>query len=161
MFANAADLQRIRYFSANSVDDVIDDVSTPITSRWRSGWFDFGSPQVKRIRETKIWGSGAITMKHSKDFEQTFRTSHPVVMTPDLAWGDGTDATNLWGDGTDPENLWPGGGQVTPALDRHAIRGTVFSMEIGNSVESGTWSMHRLDHHVADLRVPTVAKADV
>ena len=47
-----------------------DDDGTAITSRWRSGWFDYNNPNVKTIHETKLWGTGGMTAKFSKDFAQ-------------------------------------------------------------------------------------------
>jgi hypothetical protein len=146
----------VRYISTALTDDDGEE----ITSRWRSGWSDYGSQNVKRIRETKLWGSGAMTVSFSKDFEQTARSSETVVLTEDNLWPDGTDPFEVWGDGTDPDLIWGGGGQVSPKLVRKSIRGTVFSTEFSNASESATWSLHRTDRHLADHRISSTPRTD-
>jgi hypothetical protein len=46
-----------------------DDAGTDITSRWRSGWFDYGLSDQKTIRESKVWGKGATYLAISNDFK--------------------------------------------------------------------------------------------
>ena len=41
-----------------------------IASRWRSGWADYGSTQEQTIRETKVWGTGAVSVAFSINFER-------------------------------------------------------------------------------------------
>ena len=47
---------------------LVTDRGNVITSRWRSGWSDYGQPIEKTMRETKVWGSGACLVAFSVDF---------------------------------------------------------------------------------------------
>ena len=67
-----------------------DDDGTAITSRWRSGWFDYNNPNVKTIRETKLWGTGGMTAKFSKDFAQA------ASATDIVAFDSGNDTVGGW-----------------------------------------------------------------
>ena len=58
--------QRVGYRSR----DLTADRGQRITSRWRSGWSDYGSSQQKTLRETKVWGTGAIGISFAVDFDR-------------------------------------------------------------------------------------------
>jgi hypothetical protein len=77
------------------------DAGNAITSRWRSGWFDYGLSNDKTIRETKLWGSGKVSLAISKDFETATGTADLVDLTPSSA-------------------------VLKGVLRRRAVRGTVF-----------------------------------
>ena len=72
--------QRIGHRSFGSSDDR----GQPIVSRWRSGWLDYGSSQQKTIRETKIWGSGALNIGFAVDFDPQLVAELPVAFIPQL-----------------------------------------------------------------------------
>jgi hypothetical protein len=119
-----------------------------ITSRWRSGWFDYDNPVVKTIRESKMWGSGIVGFAVSRDFKQPTGTLSVLDFTDTTAsvWGGST-----WGGGT-----WANPAGLIPRLRRYAIRGTVFSTYLENTTLDQTFSVHRLDHHLREQRVPSV-----
>lgn len=137
-----------------------DDAGTAITSRWRSGWGDYNSSVNKTIRESKIWGTDRATVLFSRDFERSAVQSADVQFGASSSdtWGDGT-GSDLWGDGSDPEDLWGGAGQVSAALVRKAIRGTVFSTEFKNSSSATTWSVHRVARHLRESRHASVVRS--
>ena len=52
-----------QYVTATNDNDVA------ITSRWRSGWYDFGNPAQKRIRGQKVWGDGRLLPRRLRGFQ--------------------------------------------------------------------------------------------
>lgn len=130
------------------------DGGATIASRWRSGWTDDGASIMKRIREMKLWGSGAITLKLYKDFEPAPSSQSTVTFaSPDATWpGSGTWEEFIESLG----GIWPGGGQITAQLNRDAIRGTDFSYEFTSNAADETWAIHRISRHLADQRIPSV-----
>ena len=126
-----------------------------IVSRWRSGWSDYGLPQQKTFRETKLWGSGAVIVSPSVDFERGTRGSLDVVLGLSSTWpmdGDGT-----WDDWIALNGgKWPGAGQISDALMRYAVRGTFFSTQFSNSPSSPSWSVHRVTRHMRETREPSI-----
>jgi hypothetical protein len=127
-----------------------------ITSRWRSGWGDYGSSSEKTIRESRVWGSGAVRVSFSTDFNLTLRSSGAdVVLGLGTTWpanGDGTwtDWLNLNG------GRWPGSGQTSDELVRYATRGITFSTQFANCPSSPTWSVHRVARHLREVRAPSM-----
>lgn len=140
------------------------DVSTAISSRWRSGWFDYDNSDVKRIRETKVWGSGKVTIGTGADFGEAANTKfldfgESVFGT----WGDGSSASDTWGDGSGPD-VWGGGIATTtlePRIARVAVRGTVFSTKFTNNTLNQGWAVHRLTHHLAGQRTSSTRQVDL
>lgn len=130
------------------------DNNSAITSRWRSGWYDYDSPLVKAIRQSQFWGTGSLTVNYSRDFERATRVTEDVTMGDTTAtWGDGTDPGDTWGDGTDSSDLWGGAGQIADVMSRQALRGTVFSTEFVNLESlSPTWSIHRVSRYLRATR---------
>jgi hypothetical protein len=128
-----------------------DDV--PIRSWWRSGWSDYGSSQVKTMREAKLWGSGAVTVSFSVDFNRTLRTAIPALFAFDAAWPTG-GPWNSWLAGN--HFKWPGAGQISGLLVRYATRGTVFSTQFANHPAAQSWSVHRVARHLREIREPSV-----
>src|SRR5690606_28456148 len=51
MFGDGSNIQRHNNTLTSDNDDAI-------VSHWRSGWFDYGIPEQKTIRESKVWGFG-------------------------------------------------------------------------------------------------------
>lgn len=148
-FGYAAGDNEIGYVSSGASDDD----GAAITSRWRSGWFDYNAGTVKRIRESKMWGTGAVVVKFSKDFEQTpNQTAQVLFSVSDVNWpSSGTWAAFLAANG----GVWPGGGEIIAELVRKAVRGTVFSTEFSMNEDDATWSIHRVSRHLAGQKVPT------
>jgi len=130
-----------------------DDRGTAITSRWRSGWSDYGIPVRKTIRENKAWGSGAMTASFSTDFNvaQTASVNTffgiPGVWPSGITWG--AWITSLGG-------VWPGAGQVGDKMIRQAVQGTSFSTQFSNSVQSPDWSVHRFVRNLRETRGASV-----
>jgi hypothetical protein len=130
------------------------DRGLPMTSRWRSGWTDYGGQQTT-VRETKLWGSGAITVGFSVDFDRIVRASRNALLSARQNWPTaGAGTWNDWlalGDG-----LWPGEGQTSDALVRYASRGTVFSTQFSSSPSAPTWAVHRVARHLREIREPSI-----
>lgn len=130
-----------------------DDRGTAITSRWRSGWGDYGIATKKTIRETKAWGSGAATVMFSADFNVALVSSVDAVFGLAGTWPvSGTWAAWIAGN----QGLWPSGGQITDRLLRRAIRGTTFSTQFSNHPLSPDWSMHRVSRHLRETREASI-----
>lgn len=124
------------------------DDGVAITSRWRSGWFDYDAPEVKTIRESKLWGSGKCFFGISRDFRQGVGSLSLLDFTDPTAttWG-GSD----WGGGT-----WSEEAGLIARLRRYAIRGAVFSTYLENTALDQPWAVHRCDHHLREQRVPSI-----
>jgi hypothetical protein len=153
-FGYAAGANKVGRVSVGSTDDV----GAVITSRWRSGWGDYGQSVVKTLRESKLWGTGAVTCNLSKDFERSPVQTAVAVFGSGVTdlWAAGATASDVWGDGTNLADLWSGAGQVSPALVRKAIRGNVLSTEFVNQTGYPSWSIHRVSKHLRERRVPSV-----
>jgi len=135
-----------RHSSSYSNDDGI-----AITSRWRSGWFDLGMPDVKRIRETKIWGTGKPFMGVSPDFYEGLGSLDLLDFTEVVA---STWSGSTWGGGA-----WAAKQALTQRLRRRAVRGTTFSTSFYNATLDQSWAAHRMAHHITQTRQPTVVTA--
>lgn len=109
------------------------DNGTAITSRWRGGFDDFGTPDVKTIRETKVLGSGSPSLATSSDFLLATGTA------------DAVDLVSITHD-------------LETRLVRRSHRARAFSVSL-----SGTnpWAVQALTRHVRDLRVPSVPAGSV
>ena len=130
-----------------TVDDVVQPHVAAITSRWRSGWFDYSQPEVKTIRESKVWGSGKVYLSIQRDFLVPTGTSSQLDFTdPTASTWNGT----TWGGGT-----WSQSPALIPRLRRYAVRGAVFSTYLANTVADQAWSVARLDHHLREARIPS------
>lgn len=132
-----------RYSSSYTNND-----GAAITSYWRSGWFDYGLSIDKTIRESKVWGTGKVHMGLGTDFNVGTGTLDYLNMvdTGLTTWGGST-----WGGGR-----WGANASRKPALRRRATRGTVFSTYFYSNVLNQSWTIARLDHHLRELRVPSV-----
>ncbi len=131
-----------------------------ISSRWRSGWMDYGSPDVKTIREAHIAGSGTVGYRVSRDYQDVSGSTDSLLLSAQATdiWGDGT-GTDLWGDGTDTADVW---GPVTIRTKAHrkAVRGQVFSVLLSNSTLNKAWSVYRIEHHLRESRIPSVVTTE-
>ena len=131
------------------------DDGTAITSRWRSGWMDFGISDRKRVREWKVWGltdtSSALGIGVAVDFDAgtgslyTLDLSDPSVDT----WGGTT-----WGGGE-----WAVARALVPEIHRKSAAGTTFSVTFQNSTLNSGWAVHRVTAHIAGQRIPSVIEA--
>lgn len=110
----------LAYFPAavNTTDN-----GTAITSRYRAGFSDLGSPDMKRIHSWRVDGSGAPTLQVSTDFG-ALETGAALTL------------------GTSPA--------IAEAVRRYAPRGRQFSWQLGAS--SGLWSVNNLVANVAGKR---------
>lgn len=115
----------------------------PIEARWRSGWFDFGDPNVKKIRELHLTGSGDFEVAIAKDWEVTPRNGETIsIVATNEVWGDGTDPDKLWSDGTDEDDIWGPRSLIRSRMVRGvSTRGKVFSVLLNSSgTSSDLWS---------------------
>ncbi len=121
-----------------------------IKERWRSGWFDLGSADIKKVRAAKIWGTGKVTVEIDKDFSEN--TGKPEQM--DLS---GISSGSLFaGSGTfGGEGFFADFSAGLVGKERRiAQRGTVFSVLFSNEVLDVEWSLHRNELLVPGLDEP-------
>jgi hypothetical protein len=143
-FGYASGNNRIGRLVANATTDLS---GTTITSRWQSGWGDYNAPLVKTIRETRVWGTGAITVAFSTDFRKTAINTGTVILGSNATWpSSGTWGTWIAGLG----GVWPGGGQVSTSLIRQAVRGNMFSTKFSNATALPSWTVHRVSRHLRE-----------
>ena len=123
-----------------------DDDGTAINARWRSGWLDFGSPDIKVFRASKMWGRGQTNVSLSTDFGVPTGNLLPVNFT---ATGSGAQwNTSTWGGTT-----WASNADLVPKQRRQAERGTTFSFTISGSAP---WALHRATHQIRQVRQPGI-----
>jgi hypothetical protein len=138
----------------------------PDHSRWRSGWTDLGATQQKTIRETKVWGSGAVILSPSTDFARHQRADIPLRFTPiGASWDYGhlTARGGLYSSLASSYTTYANLAQNTtsvPVVDgvlaRYATRGSVFSIQFANNPDASTWTVRRLVRHMREIRQPSV-----
>jgi hypothetical protein len=137
----------------------ITDAGTPVSARWSSGWLDFGSPNMKTIREFVVWASGKFNTGMAVDY-QALNSATPLDLVTSLdVWSDGTDVTDLWGDGSNARDRWSLGATAVSAMVRRAQRGTVFSLAL-QSYDGSPWEVQRMVLHLRNVRPPSVIHAD-
>lgn len=118
VFVNGPHLYRHAPDFANDAMEPDGTGGVALDARWRSGWIDYGTMDVKTIRESILTGSGQLDLSLYKDWEEVPSPPIAVVLSGsdeelwqgtdfDL-WGDGTDPADLWGDGT-TDDLWGDG----------------------------------------------------
>lgn len=135
-------------FLAEHNGDYLDDDGGEIFARWRSGWDDFGSPDVKVLRASKAWGSGLVTASISRDFSAGQSASET------LNFGGGIKSLPQWNTSTWGGTEWAGGSnRLEPEQRRQAVRGTTFSTTISGS---GSWALHRMTHQIRQVRQPGI-----
>ena len=128
-----------------------------IPTKWVSGWFNLGSPSVKTLRETKLWGTGKLKFGTGVDYAgaSTQQISYPM---PDL-WGDGTNPSDLWADGSDPNDVWGSGINLSVLMVREAKRGTVFAMTLTGLLTASSdnsFTITRIGYNMRETRVPSI-----
>ena len=134
------------------------DAGVAITSKWRSGWFDYNDTRVKTIRETKLWGEGNTVITLFSDFSDTGVSTVLDLTSANDTWGSGA-GPDQWAGGADSSDLWAGYTSLQPSLARKAQRGTVFSTQFANSTLDASWAIHRLSHNIREQRAPTTKVA--
>lgn len=118
---------------------------------WKGGWWDAGSPDVKTIREAKMWGTGRLQMGYAHDFQ----TSPSMLSTIDFTTGADVWGSSAWGAGN-----WAGGRVLVPEPVRHASRGTVFSLQ-AFSYQGNPWTLERVVAHIREQEIgSTVQEVD-
>lgn len=153
VFAYASGLKHVgRHSSAYTTDD-----GATITSHWQGGWFDLGSPDVKRVPECKLWGAGKVSYGLAADFQVADFSALADFAAGVDTWSDGT-GTDTWADGADPNDPWGAGGVLFTTKVRRAQRGTVFSLRLDN-YDATPWTLARATHQLAGIRETEVTKA--
>jgi hypothetical protein len=143
-----------------------DDRGQVITSRWRSGWSDYGASQQRTLRETKVWGTGAVSIGFSVDFYKDQRATRTAIFdrlgsqwTYAQLTARGGTYSDLKASFVTYANL---AANVSSAptigdrLVRCATRGVVFSTQFTNTPEAPSWSVHRVARHLREIREPSV-----
>ena len=128
-----------------------DDDGAAIFARWRSGWDDFGSPDIKVLRASKGWGAGLINVSISKDFAQGQVTNEL------LDFGAPKDTQPQWNSSTWGGTTWAEESDLLePEQRRQAVRGTAFSTTFSGS---GKWALHRMTHQIRQVRQPGIEES--
>jgi hypothetical protein len=126
------------------------DDGVAIKERWRSGWFDVGSADIKKVRAAKVWGTGKVTVEIDKDFSENTGKAEEMDLS-------GSTGSVVGGVGTVGGEGYVG--DVSSGLvgkeRRIAQRGTVFSVLLSNETLSQEFSWHRLELLVPGLDEPS------
>ncbi len=132
VFGNGANVGEVLSMDGSLTTDL---GTTIVGGTWRSGFMDLGNPDVKRLRQIKVWGSGALEISATVDYPTATGTSTALTFT--------------------------GGYNLNPALYRLGTRGTLFSIYLtGNVGDNTEFSVSRMTLHTATPRQVTVLKAD-
>lgn len=142
------------------------DRGAPITSRWRSGWSDQGSSQVKTMRETKVWGAGAALVSFAVDFNRdplVGRHAHFTALGSAWTYAQLSARSGMYADlggvyltYTDLAANQSQHPTVADVLVRYATRGTVFSVQFANDPDAPAWSVHRYARHLREIREASI-----
>lgn len=124
------------------------DAGGPINARWRSGWADFSSPDVKVLRATKAWGVGDVFASRGTDFQEEPGPEELVRFT--------STAQPQWTTAQWNSSTWAEPRALVPKQIRRSVRGTVFSTLIRGEAP---WAIHRLSHLVRQVRQPGIEKS--
>jgi hypothetical protein len=140
-----------------------------ISSRWRSGWSDYGTTEVKTIRESKLWGTGNVVVSFSTDFYRNFRTATDARFGPagsSWTYGELTARGGLYSTLASDFTTYAAltakttaTSIIEDAMVRVAMRGMVFSTQFANSPNSPSWALHRVSRHLREVRAPSVSVA--
>lgn len=143
------------------------DRGAAITSRWRSGWADYDSTQVKTVRETRLWGTGAVLVGFSTDYHRGQRAQLDVRFAPTgnewtyaaltLRGGTYADLSNTYSTYAALTGNTPLAAVIEREMVRYAVRGIVFSTRFTNNPAASTWSMHRVARHLREIREASVS----
>ena len=149
VFGYATGTRTVGYYN----DSLTNDDGAAISSHWRGGYQDFGILENKKVRQQKAWGSGVVSCAVSADYETGTGNSTVFDFSDASAT---TWSGSTWGGGT-----WARPAALNVGHRRIALRGTVFSTYFANETLNQDWSVHRLEHHIASPRQPTVKKTEL
>jgi hypothetical protein len=126
------------------------DDGAAIKQKWRSGWFDLGSADIKKVRAAKVWGTGTVTVEIDKDFQEGTGKAEEMDLT-------GTTGSVVGGTGTVGGEGFVGdfSAGLVGKERRIAQRGTVFSVLLTNEVLDTEFSFHRNELLVPGLSEPS------
>lgn len=126
------------------------DDGVAIKEKWRSGWFDLGSADIKKVRASKVWGTGKVTMEIDKDFQEASGKAEELDLS-------GTTGSLFAGAGTFAgEGYFADTSAGLVAKERRiAQRGTTFSVLLTNEVLNVEWTLHRNELLVPGLAEPS------
>lgn len=152
VFAAASGDKHVHRHNASETNDY----GSAITSRWRSGWEDFGEGSQKVVAEEKMWGQGVVSVGVADDYGDA---PGPLV---EIDMSQASAGTNFGGTGTFGGDGYfgdvvPG---LTPRLRRKSNRGTVFSTTFKNSTLDQPWRVDRYQYHVRTTLNPSVRQTD-
>jgi hypothetical protein len=126
------------------------DDGAAIKERWRSGWFDLGSADIKKVRAAKIWGTGKVTMEIDKDFTENSGKAEELNLS-------GGSGAKIGGLGTIGGEGYIG--DVSTGLvgkeRRIAQRGTTMSVLFTNEALDTEFTIHRNQLLVPGLDEPS------
>ena len=122
-----------------------DDNGADIAAHWRSGWADLGSPDVKVIRSSKLWGAGDVFIARQEDFLRGLGNEELLAFTATSAPQWNEEEWNI--------SSWASQAGLEPKQTRRAVRGTTFSTNLRGTAP---WAVHRLDHLVRQVRQPGI-----
>jgi hypothetical protein len=133
-----------RHSSAFTNDD-----GAAIESHWRSGWADQGNADVKKIRGSKVWGTGVVSYGLDADFSVLTGATELLDMT-------GSSGSAFAGGGFfEGEGYFEDFATALVGKEcREPARGTTFSMYFSNSTLDQSWSVHRVEHLIPKVRDP-------
>lgn len=159
VFGTTTGLNQLMKLAATA-GNVYQDYGADIESYIKMGFTDFGVSENKTIREQQIWGVGSLRFATAKDLAGSRNAAVMTFGSISDRWGDGTGSDD-WSDGTGTD-LWSGGDSADVAVNRKAIRGTVFSVEVYSVATSPVpaWGVNKIINRVREQRVPSVLKTD-
>ncbi len=123
-----------------------------IVARWQGGWFNYQNAVVKTIRESKIAGTGLVTVSFYRDYRQ----SPSVAATRELSPPVGLYDSGLLYDA--PGLVYGPSQIISPKPIRKSVRGETFSIGFSNSTIHRSFKVHRMTTHIREARVPSVVK---
>jgi hypothetical protein len=139
------------------------DAGSGFQARIKMGFTDLGVPIAKTVRESQVWGSGAVRFAVARDLRGSRSTSALSFAAGVDKWGDGSPGqSDVWADGTDATDTWSAGVTADFALARQAVRGQIHGIEVYSAdvVTPEAWSVNRVIFRVREQRVATVTKVD-
>lgn len=125
------------------------DDGAAIKEKWRSGWFDLGSADIKKVRAAKVWGTGKVTMEIDKDFAES--TGKPEELNLS---GAGTSLFAVNGNFAGEGYFADFSAGLVGKERRIAQRGTTMSVLFTNEALNQEFSIHRNDLLVPGLDEP-------
>lgn len=123
------------------------DDGVAITSRWRSGWSDFGNRAEKTVRTIRVVGEGLVGVANSVDYSLSQQIGNvDLDFTLDQPLWD----VILW-----DVDSWGPQASHQFEFNRDATRGVVFSVMLQNSTLNQEWTVHEIDQYLREVRQPS------